>query len=183
MKRSAVLILALMVVAILVVGYLTMSSGAPAYTPPGYTPPVTGSPPASSFAPAWNTNEAGALYTGVVDGTYDVNVCNGVYNGNLTPGKSWRGYGKCNLGVGGKEVIVPIGGYLQAAPEVYRWSKTVPTKRVKGGADPAVGDLYVCRGKYNGGWHPGRTWNGNAACNIGWGGAEYPVADMEHLTY
>ncbi len=62
-----------------------------------------------------------------------------------------------------------------------KWTKfegKVPTNAVKGGQEPGR-ILYVCRGNFRNGLHPGKIVDGR--CNIGWGGKEHLLANFEVL--
>lgn len=57
----------------------------------------------------------------------------------------------------------------------------LPRHVVRGGSQPyPPARLYVCRGFYNGGVHPGKLFQGH--CNIGWGGNEIVLNQYEVLT-
>ncbi len=148
----------------------------PPTPPPVVTQPVT----SSSYNPQWQTGESGAQSGGTADGN-NMLVCNAVALGSKHPGKSWTGYGKCNIEHSGLEIPLPVAGYLTANSR-YSWTKT-PTSKVIGGKDANAGDLYVCRGRYNGGTHPGKTWTNNNSCYIGWGGKSVVTTDFDYLSY
>ncbi len=57
----------------------------------------------------------------------------------------------------------------------------IPSNAVIGGLENNM-TLYVARGKFNGTWHPGKTWAGAGKCNFGWGNAEKAATDYEVLT-
>lgn len=54
----------------------------------------------------------------------------------------------------------------------------LPEGAVRAGFVPEA-DLYVCRGKYRDGVHPGKLFNGR--CNVGWGGHEVSLENFEVL--
>ena len=61
------------------------------------------------------------------------------------------------------------------------WKKfegNIPQNAVNGGQEPGR-ILYVCRGSYKGGIHPGKIVDGR--CNIGWGGKEHKLKEFEVL--
>jgi hypothetical protein len=50
----------------------------------------------------------------------------------------------------------------------------LPDNAVVGGSQPQpYATLFICRALYDGGYHPGKLYDG--ACNIGWGGSEIRV--------
>ncbi len=51
---------------------------------------------------------------------------------------------------------------------------TIPPDALQAGGEPGRA-LYVCSGRYRGGFHPGKIVSGN--CNIGWGGQEVLLRD------
>ncbi|HEX4046039.1 MAG TPA: DM9 repeat-containing protein [Gammaproteobacteria bacterium] len=56
----------------------------------------------------------------------------------------------------------------------------LPVDAVVGGSQPQpYATLYVCRGNYGGGIHPGKLYNG--FCNISWGGSEISLAHYQVL--
>lgn len=58
------------------------------------------------------------------------------------------------------------------------YTGSLPGNAVIGGKENG-GDLAVCRAVYNDAWHSGKVVGTN--CNIGWGGAEFAIADFEVL--
>ena len=55
----------------------------------------------------------------------------------------------------------------------------IPRSAVRGGWEPNR-SLYICRGWYNEGLHPGKVVDGK--CNIGWGGRERILRNFDILT-
>jgi len=108
----------------------------------------------------------------------DLYVCRGTYKNGMHIGKFYKG--KCNVGWGGKEVILDDFELLSAPGS--RWLKAqpgqVPAGAVGGGNDNNA-EMYVCRGYYKDGEHPGKLWRGR--CNIGWGGQEVGLNDYDVL--
>jgi len=56
---------------------------------------------------------------------------------------------------------------------------SVPPGALSGGAEPGRPHLYIGRGQYQGGVHPGKVVGQN--CNIGWGGREILLSHYEVL--
>ncbi len=108
----------------------------------------------------------------------DLYVCRGSYRDGTHIGKLFKG--KCNIGWGGKEVTLDEYQVL-SAPRA-RWlraqSGQIPAGAVRGGNEGNA-EMYVCRGYYKDGEHPGKTWRGH--CNIGWGGQEIELNDYDVL--
>jgi hypothetical protein len=97
------------------------------------------------------------------------------------PGKVVEGY--CNVGYDSKER--KYGAYrvlVDVNPSAVRWigqsNGSVPPGAFEGGREPAR-ILYVCRGHYNNGVHPGKVVD--SACNIPWGGLEPHLQTYEVL--
>lgn len=108
----------------------------------------------------------------------DLYVCRGRYRDGTQIGKLFKG--KCNIGWGGKEVTLDNYQVL-VAPEA-RWLKAqsgqIPSGAVGGGHESNT-EMYVCRGYYKDGEHPGKLLKGR--CNIGWGGQEIALTDYDVL--
>ena len=119
----------------------------------------------------------GAVFAGrCPDG--DMYVCRGGYRGGTHLGKLFKG--KCNIGYGGKEVV--LDNYQVLIAPKARWMRApsgqIPAGAIGGGHDGNAG-MYVCRGYYKDGEHPGKTWKGR--CNIGWGGREVELNNYDVL--
>lgn len=59
-----------------------------------------------------------------------------------------------------------------------KFDNKIPPNAVNGGQEPGR-ILYVCRGEFKGGIHPGKIVDGR--CNIGWGGQERELKTFEVL--
>ena len=143
---------------ITVPNYQVLSSGSVDYV-------NTGPDPILSGALAGGREGAGTLY-----------ICRAIYNKGLHPGKFRAGLGGCNIGWGDKEVTVP--SYTLLFPH---WEKSLA-----GGVEyePGYEDgkpLYICRGSYENGIHPGKYRSELGGCNIGWGGKEITLTSFEFL--
>jgi hypothetical protein len=73
---------------------------------------------------------------------HDVNgntlyLCRAHYDGSVQPGKTWRGYGRCNIPYGGREIImndyeVYVLGWHHWYPPHHRYHPRVPRQCVSG---------------------------------------------------
>lgn len=113
-----------------------------------------------------------AFRTGVDTDNKPLFLCLAKLFGSLQPGKTWAGYGHCNVPYGGKEYVVDQ--FEIPSRETFRrifWS-------VDGGAAISVGrdtngnPLFLCQADFNGSKQPGKTWPGYNHCNISYGGQE-----------
>lgn len=109
-------------------------------------------------------------------------VCRASYNGGVHPGKVVAG--SCNIGWGGKEIVLHSFEVLStnALREPGIWtSGIVPGHSYYSAGHEANGtSLYICRASYRGGLHPGKVVAGK--CNFGWGGNEIALPAFEVLT-
>jgi hypothetical protein len=100
-------------------------------------------------------------------------VCRGSYRGGTHPGKIVAG--KCNIGYGGKEVVLDrferlVGNGRWDSPRMnYMGAFVAGNENGK--------PLYLCRGKFAGGVHPGKVVADK--CNIGYGGEEKLLSQFE----
>lgn len=108
----------------------------------------------------------GAVYGGDNGDGTSLYVCRANYNGGTHPGKLYAG--NCNIGWGGKEIV--IGRYEVLVGSTF-WDAPTPGGGIVGGDN---GDrrtpLVICRVAHRGGQHPGKLLAGK--CNFGWGGQE-----------
>jgi hypothetical protein len=104
-------------------------------------------------------------------------VCRASYKGGTHPGKVVAG--KCNIGWGGKEIVIRKYQVMTAKGVKLSWAKG-PSARgmVYGGAERGR-KLAVCRASYKGGTHPGKVVA--RKCNIGWGGREIALKTFQVL--
>jgi hypothetical protein len=108
----------------------------------------------------------------------DLYVCRVRHENGTHIGKLFNG--RCNIGWGGKELS--LDNYEVLSAPRARWLKAqsggLPVGAV-GGGNVDNTEMYVCRGYYKDGEHPGKTWQGR--CNIGWGGQEVSLNDYDVL--
>ncbi len=106
-------------------------------------------------------------------------VCHAPHNGGVHPGKVVAG--NCNIGWGGKEVVLPNFEVLTVNGNP-RWvpasNGSVPQGAFAAGHENGA-PLYLCRTGHAGGVHPGKVVGNN--CNIGYGGAEILHSNYEVL--
>ena len=101
-------------------------------------------------------------------------ICRGWYKGGLHPGKVARSSSACHIGWGGHEERV--NPFEVLVSEVFNWTAasggSVPSGAVAAGEEYDGARLYICRGKYRNGIHPGKVGSTLVACHIGWYGKE-----------
>ncbi len=148
------------------------------------TPAAAATTPAAAAAAAtktlsWNKTPKNKVQGGQ-EGTRKLYVCQGKHNNEWHPGKTADGFGGCNIGWGGKEIGATEFNYLDS-DQTFTWTKT-PKNKVEGGKE-GTKKFYVCQGKHDNNWHPGRIGEGWPGCNIGWGGREIETKDFNYLSY
>jgi len=111
-------------------------------------------------------------------------ICRAGFQNGVHPGKVVAG--NCNIGYGGKEIVLPqfellVGRPAPTAPGIawVPFAGQVPPNAYIAGQEPGR-QLPVCRGSHQSGLHPGKVVAGR--CNIGWGGAEVVLAQFEVMT-
>lgn len=126
-----------------------------------------------SFARAWQPYN-GHLSRMAKSAGYDTDgkqlfVCRARFKGSLQPGKTWRGYGKCNIAYGGKEYIR---SRFQVLLGHSTWRPVSSRYTFKAGRDTDGKTLYICRAPYRNSLQLGKTWQGYNKCNVSYGGKE-----------
>lgn len=91
---------------------------------------------------------------------------------SLQPGKTWAGYGRCNVPYGGKEYIstdftIPENQLMTNALWQDDTKNALPI-----GKDTNGTPLFLCQTFFKGSKQPGKTWPGYQHCNISYGGIE-----------
>lgn len=119
----------------------------------------------------------GTLISGQESNGEKLYECRANYKGGVHPGKVRKAFGACNIGWGGKEVAIK-------QYETYVvWKRAsngeVPSTAIVGGSESDGTKIYICRGNYNGGVHPGKVRSEFGACNISWGGNEVKLNPYE----
>jgi len=112
-------------------------------------------------------------------------VARGNNEGIWHPGKTRRDWSSANIEYGGKELVLPQYEALVDDGH-YSWKKPtngfVPGQAVVAGQE-GTNALCICRCQYSGSVQLGKTWNGHAACNIGYGGKGFEIPDYEVLVH
>lgn len=104
-------------------------------------------------------------------------VCRASYKGGTHPGKVVSG--KCNIGWGGKEIVIRKFQVMTNKGVKLAWTKGPKAKGMVIGGKERGRTLPICRAKYKSGTHPGKVVAGK--CNIGWGGKEIVLKKFEVL--
>lgn len=121
---------------------------------------------------------------GGVETNRSLAVCRCDYRGAMHPGKVVEN--ACNIGWGGKEIIVKDFEVLVNKGVVdLDWLKTngtLPKNAIQAGEERG-GPIYVGRAFHENGTHPGKVFKvgGNYICNIGYGGKELTIKTFEVL--
>ena len=154
-------------------------------TPPAAPPKPPVQPvslPAATLAwkPAANGQIPPGAFVGGQEPGRQLVVCHARYNNGVHPGKVVAR--NCNIGWGGREILVPTYEVLVADPQRLAWvaaaNGQIPRNAVVGGQEPGR-NLAICRARYNNGVHPGKVVGRN--CNFGWGGREILAPTYEVL--
>ncbi|KTD79394.1 DUF3421 domain-containing protein [Legionella waltersii] len=113
-----------------------------------------------------------ALRTGTDTNGRPLYLCRAKLFNSIQPGKTWPGYGRCNVPYGGKEYIVSE-FTLPTQQEIghINWEPANAQPLVIG-RDTNGNPLFVCQANFNGSIQPGKTWPGYYHCNISYGGRE-----------
>ncbi|MDP1603603.1 MAG: DUF3421 domain-containing protein [Legionella sp.] len=88
------------------------------------------------------------------------------------PGKTWEGYGQCNVPYGGKEYV--LSDFRVPARQFFNkvsWQNN-PGSPIVIGRDSNGSPLFLCQSFFQGSNQPGKTWPGYNHCNISFGGRE-----------
>ena len=145
-------------------------------------PPAAGKPTQTAsrgdvkWAASTGRLPAGA-FIGGSEGSRKLAVCRAAYKGGTHPGKVVAG--KCNIGWGGKEIVIRKFEVMTAKGVKLAWAKGPSAKGMIIGGQERGRTLPVCRAKYKNGTHPGKVVAGK--CNIGWGGKEIVLRSFEVL--
>lgn len=102
----------------------------------------------------------------------------------MQPGKTWAGYGHCNVPYGGREYIVDH-FTIPERRELghYFWDRdNEAVHAIIFGNDTNGNELYVCQAHFNGSLQPGKSWPGYYHCNISYGGREIVTNNYQVLS-
>ncbi|MEQ8195313.1 MAG: DUF3421 domain-containing protein [Rhodospirillales bacterium] len=146
--------------------------------------------PAAGATLRWVAASGGQVPPGAIVGGMEparkLFVCRARYGqgGNIGdhPGKIVAG--NCNIGWGGREILLPRYEVLTGNAAHVAWIPVIqgkmPGNAYVGGSE-AARKLFVCRARFgqggNVGIHPGKAVDGR--CHIGWGGREIPLPVFE----
>lgn len=115
---------------------------------------------------------ANALMTGTDTNGNSLYLCVAKIFNSTQPGKTWEGYGRCNVPYGGKEYIVDR---FEIPPRTLfngaYWQDN-PRLPLAVGRDTNGTPLFLCQAYFNGSKQPGKTWPGYNNCNISYAGRE-----------
>jgi hypothetical protein len=110
-------------------------------------------------------------------------VCRAAHEGGLHPGKIRRDFDGCLIPFGGKEIHEKNYEVL-VGMEDARWipasNGQIPRFAFKAGYEGGE-SMFVCRGRIEGGLHPGKIRSGFDGCLISYGGGERHVPNYEVL--
>ena len=169
-----------------------VSSAVAAYTYPkcskyfgpvkaGSTPkPSTGTQTASLGGVAWASSTGKMPSYAVIggkEGSRSLQICRAAYKGGTHPGKVVAG--KCNIGWGGKEIVLTSFEVMTNRTAKLSWVKGPSAAGMVIGGKENGRTLPVCRASYKSGTHPGKVVAGK--CNIGWGGKEIVLSSFQVL--
>jgi hypothetical protein len=94
-------------------------------------------------------------------------------------------FGRTALVLAGAAVITALSAASAQARVWWVWADNgyVPPGAIVGGfeAYPGRQPLYLCRGAFRGGWHPGKLRPAFRGCNISWGGREIRIGRYQAL--
>lgn len=132
----------------------------------------------------WKNAQNGHVPPQAYPGGYEKNkaklfICRAKFKGGKHIGKLRTAFRGCNIAWGGKEYVVRKYQVLLNRG----WVKTSNGRLVghpqKAGKETNGKPLYICKAKFKGGIHPGKTRPAFRGCNIGWGGKEHVVANYK----
>ena len=128
---------------------------------------------------------AGAFVVGHGSNGQKLYLCRGNYQKGVHPGKISTTLKDCHIGYGGRERYVSPYEVLIAPDSYGKWTSArngqVPAGAYEVGHESNGDKLYLCRGNYQSGVHPGKVRSAFRACNISWGGKEVKVNPYEVL--
>ncbi len=129
-----------------------------------------------------STSYAGYLPIGHEADGRKLYLCRVNYMGSEQPGKTWKGYDKCNFAYGGHEIYsshYSMYGQNNHQGSWRRGDGHIPRGAMVAGHDVNGKTLYLCRAYYAGGVQPGKTWRDYQYCNVPYAGRETLAKDYE----
>ncbi len=122
-----------------------------------------------------------ALRTGADTDGKALYLCTANLFNSIQPGKTWAGYGYCNIPYGGKEYVIQEFNIPdQRTLGRVVWDR-MPHHPLNVGRDTNGNTLFLCRANFNGSIQPGKTWPGYNHCNISYRGREIIMNDYSIL--
>lgn len=113
-----------------------------------------------------------ALRVGIDTNNLPLFLCTARIFNSVQPGKTWPGYGRCNVAYGGKEYIVD----RYEIPSASNFHNVAWQDNDYGavvvGRDTNGKPLFLCQTFFKGSRQPGKTWPGYGHCNIAYAGQE-----------
>ncbi|PJE18164.1 DUF3421 domain-containing protein [Legionella sp.] len=119
-----------------------------------------------------NFSFADAFQTGIDTNGKPLYLCIGKLLNSDQPGKTWEGYGRCNVAYGGKEFVVDRFEVPSRARFKGAYWQANPRTAIRVGTDTNGKPLFLCQAYFRGSRQPGKTWPGYNRCNISYGGRE-----------
>jgi hypothetical protein len=138
----------------------------------------------------WQRASDGQIPAGAVSAGREANgeqlyLCRANFKGGVHPGKIRPAFGGCNVPWGGAEHAVRSYEVLVGSHGSYSWTRAsgggVPPGALAAGREANGDPLYICRGNFQGGVHPGKVRQAFGACNVPWGGGEHKVNPYDVL--
>lgn len=135
---------------------------------------------AAPYSPASNVHQhptqeqalATALRIGTDTDGKPLFLCLGRLLNSTQPGKTWSGYGHCNVPYGGKEYIVNDYQVPPASTFGHVFWQNGGGSPLQIGRDTNGNPLFLCQVYFKGSKQPGKTWPGYKHCNISYAGQE-----------
>ncbi|MDI9819373.1 MULTISPECIES: DUF3421 domain-containing protein [unclassified Legionella] len=123
-----------------------------------------------------------ALRTGTDTNGKPLYLCTARLFNSTQPGKTWEGYGRCNVPYGGKEYIVdkfevPLKDRFRGSYWQNNGGMAMPVGQEADGTP-----LFLCQVFFKGSKQPGKTWPGYNHCNISYAGQEIITDNYQVLT-
>lgn len=106
-------------------------------------------------------------------------VCRGPVNGFLVPGKMWGS--TCHVPWGGKELVIKYNFDYLLTNRSWSWRSVndVSKTQIRNNAiyasdgQKSTGNQYICRMRFNNGYHSGKYAIGSGYCYVAWGDKEH----------
>lgn len=135
----------------------------------------------------WVAATGGNVPSGALAGGHEASgetlyICRAIFDNFMNSGKVRTGFQGCNIGYGGKEEVVPA--YEVLVERSPRWvaaqDGNIPADAVAVGQAGGK-EIFVCRGRFQGGIHVGKIVPPSRACFISYGGRQDSINPYEVL--